>query len=126
MLNSKNIYGIDISRYSINKAPKMIRKNLSLKDCRKGLNYKKKYFDLILSINLIHNFSIYEIKNFLINVVKISKKSYISTESYRNERELFNLQCWALTAESFFSEKEWNWILKSYGYNRDFELIYFT
>ena len=126
LLNSKNIYGIDISRYSINKAPKMIRKNLSLKDCRKGLNYKKKYFDLILSINLIHNFSIYEIKNFLINVVKISKKSYISTESYRNERELFNLQCWALTAESFFSEKEWNWIFKSYGYNRDFELIYFT
>ena len=83
----------------------MIRKNLSLKDCRKGLNYKKKYFDLILSINLIHNFSIYEIKNFLINVVKISKKSYISTESYRNERELFNLQCWALTAESFFFRK---------------------
>ena len=126
LLNSKNIYGIDISRYSINKSPKIIRKNLSVKDCRKGLNYKKKYFDLILSINLIYNFSIYEIKNFLRNIVKISKKSYISTESYRNERELFNLQCWALTAESFFSEKEWNWIFKSYGYNRDFELIYFT
>jgi len=126
LLNSKNIYGIDISRYSIKKSPKIIRKNLSVKDCRKGLNYKKKYFDLILSINLIHNFSIYEIKNFLRNIVKISKKSYISTESYRNERELFNLQCWALTAESFFSEKEWNWIFKSYGYNRDFELIYFT
>ena len=126
LLNSKNIYGIDISRYSIKKSPKIIRKNLSVKDCRKGLNYKKKYFDLILSINLINNFSIYEIKNFLRNIVKISKKSYISTESYRNERELFNLQCWALTAESFFSEKEWNWIFKSYGYNRDFELIYFT
>ena len=126
LLNSKNIYGIDISRYSIKKSPKIIRKNLSVKDCRKGLNYKKKYFDLILSINLIHNFSIYEIKNFLRNIVKISKKSYISTESYRNERELFNLQCWALTAESFFSEKEWNWIFKSYGYNRDFVLIYFT
>ena len=126
LLNSKNIYGIDISRYSIKKSPKIIRKNLSVKDCRKGLNYKKKYFDLILSINLIHNFSIYEIKNFLRNIVKISKKSYISTESYRNERELFNLQGWALTAESFFSEKEWNWIFKSYGYNRDFELIYFT
>ena len=25
------------------------------------------------------------------------------TESYRNNQELFNLQCWALTCETFFS-----------------------
>ena len=126
LLNSKNVCGVDISKYSINKAPKEIKKNLFVKDIRKNLRYRKNYFDLILSINLIHNFEIYDIKNFLENIIHISKKSYISTESYRNEKELFNLQCWALTAESFFSEKEWRWILKSNGYNRDFELIYFS
>ena len=33
-------------------------------------------------------------------------------ESYRNEKELFNLQCWALTCESFF-KKEWIWLFKN-------------
>ena len=29
-------------------------------------------------------------------------------ESYRNDKELFNLQCWALTCETFLRPEEWN------------------
>ena len=47
-------------------------------------------------------------------------------ESYRNEEELFNLQCWALTCESFFSYKEWKWIFKKFNYKGDYEFIYFV
>ena len=36
-------------------------------------------------------------------VPELSKKSFIMVVSYRNEEELFNLQCWALTCNSFFS-----------------------
>ena len=46
-------------------------------------------------------------------------------ESYRNEEELFNLQCWALTAESFFDEVEWVWLYNNFGYTGDYEFIYF-
>ena len=46
-------------------------------------------------------------------------------ESYRNENELFNLQCWALTAESFFDKNEWIWLYKYFGYTGDYEFIYF-
>ena len=46
-------------------------------------------------------------------------------ESYRNEKELFNLQCWALTCESFFNQKEWLWVYKKFGYKGDYEFIYF-
>lgn len=124
-LNSKNIYGLDISRYAINKSPKIIRKNLKIFDARKKIDFNKK-FDLVISINLIHNFELKDVFSFLKNIISISKKSYISTESYRNEKELYNLQCWALTCESFFSNKEWKWILSASNYNRDYELIYFT
>ena len=126
LLKSNNVFGIDISRYALNKSPAEIRKNLKFSDARKKLNYKKKEFDLILSINLIHNFNIYEIFSFLKRIVYLSKKSYIATESYRNDKELLNLQCWALTADSFFSSNEWDWILKYNNYYRDYELIYFT
>ena len=33
-------------------------------------------------------------------------------ESYRNEKELFNLQCWALTCESFFPKRN------GYGFSK--------
>ena len=56
----------------------------------------------------------------------LEKKHFICSESYKNEEELFNLQCWALTCESFFSKKEWIWILKNAGYSGDYEFIYFS
>ena len=46
-------------------------------------------------------------------------------ESYRNELEQFNLQCWALTCESFFDHEEWPWIYNHFGYTGDYEFIYF-
>ena len=124
-LGPKNIYGLDISKHAIKTSPNEIKKRIRHFDARKNLNYPFKNFDLAISINLIHNFKINEVKNFIKNIVSISKNSFISTESYRNDKELFNLQCWALTCQSFFSEKEWEWIFKDVGYYRDYELIYF-
>jgi len=126
LLKSSNIFGVDISKYAIKNSPKLVKKNLKCMNVAKGFNFKKKQFDLVISINLIHNFEINDLKKILKGIVKISSKSFISTESYRNNKELFNLQCWALTCNSFFSEKEWEWIFKEFGYNRDFELIYFS
>ena len=53
------------------------------------------------------------------------KQGYLLLESYRNEKELFNLECWALTCESFFDPKEWIWIYNHFGYTGDYEFIYF-
>ncbi len=125
ILKSSRIYGVDISKYALKNCPLEIKKNVKYLDVKKGLKYKKNFFDLIISINLVHNLEINHLKKFIKDVIKISKKSFITTESYRNEKELYNLQCWALTCESFFSEKEWKWLFNQYGYNRDYELIFF-
>ena len=37
--------------------------------------------------------------------MRVSKKRYLMVESYRNELELFNLQCWALTCETFSQKR---------------------
>ena len=58
-------------------------------------------------------------------IERVGKQGYIMLESYRNENELFNLQCWALTCESFFNQKEWIWIYEKFGYKGDYEFIYF-
>jgi hypothetical protein len=46
-------------------------------------------------------------------------------ESYQSNAQLFNLQCWALTCNSFFSKNEWKWIFKEFGYEGHYEFIYF-
>ena len=43
-------------------------------------------------------------KGFLLyEIIRLGKKNYIMVESYRNDEELFNLQCWALTCQTFLS-----------------------
>ena len=58
-------------------------------------------------------------------IQRVGKQSYVMVESYRNEQELFNLQCWALTCESFFDNDEWLWLYKKFGYGGDYEFIFF-
>jgi SAM-dependent methyltransferase len=119
------IIGLDISIYGLKNSKKEISQFLFKADLRNKLKYKSKEFDFVFSINTLHNLEI----NYLVQAIKeiqrVGKKHFICTESYRDEKELFNLQCWALTCESFFSKKEWVWLLKNSGYTGDYEFIYF-
>ena len=121
------IYGIDISKYAIKNAPKSIKKYLLNKKIENNFtnHLKNKKFDLVISMGCLHNLKIYDLKKAFQNINKISKKSYILVESFRNQTELFNLQCWALTCESFFSKKEWIYLFDSFDYKGDYEFIYF-
>ena len=71
------------------------------------------------------NLKIADLKQAIQECERVGKKKYIVVESFRNEIELFNLQCWALTCQSFFSEDEWLWLYKELNYKGDYEFIYF-
>tara|TARA_B100001057_G_scaffold297584_1_gene297847 strand:- start:321 stop:1010 length:690 start_codon:yes stop_codon:yes gene_type:complete len=120
------ITGIDISSYGLKHSKKEIKKFLFKKDIRKPLKYKSNQFDLVFSINTLHNLEINFLMKALKEIQRVGKKHFICSESYKNEKELFNLQCWALTCESFFSKREWVWLLKTSGYTGDYEFIYFN
>ena len=61
----------------------------------------------MISFNCLHNLEIFDLKKSLLEIDRVEKRKFIVVESYRNIKELFNLQCWALTANAFFSKKEW-------------------
>ena len=120
-----SIKGFDISNYAIKKSKKEIKNNLFVYDARKKFPFKNSSFDLVMTFSCLHNFKIGDLFRSIAEIKRVGKKQYINVESYRNEKELFNLQCWALTAESFFDRKEWEWIFKKSGYRGDYEFIYF-
>ena len=119
------IFGCDVSKYALKNSHKEVKKKLFYHDIRKKTKFKKKYFDLVISFNCLHNLEIFDLDFSIKEINRIARNSYIVVESYRNERELFNLQCWALTANTFLSDKEWAYYLKKLEYNGYYELILF-
>ncbi|MBC8232342.1 class I SAM-dependent methyltransferase [bacterium] len=125
LLPEAEVRGFDISRHGIGDAPEPIRDNLFRYRAQAPYPWGDDYFDLVISLATLHNLRIFELKMALGEIERVGKSKYIMVESYRNEQELFNLQCWALTAESFFDTAEWIWIFNHFGYTGDYEFIYF-
>ena len=125
LLPNLKISGIDSSEYGIKNAKEEIKQNLFFHKAQEIYPFKNKEFDLVMSLNTLHNLKIFELEVALKEIQRVGKNNYICLESFRNEKELFNLECWALTCQSFFSPEEWIWIYKHFGYSGDFEFIYF-
>lgn len=87
--------------------------------------FANKSFDLVISLGSLHNLRLFDLKTALGEVERVGRSAYIMVESYRNELEMFNLECWALTAESLFDHEEWVWLFNEFGYTGDYEFIYF-
>ena len=120
------IYGFDISRYAIKQIDKKIKKRIIFHQAQKKFPYRSNYFDLVISINTLHNLKNYDLDVSLKEISRVSKKVYLCVESYRDNKELFNLQCWALTCETFLSKNEWIWLYSKYKFKGLYEFIYFN
>jgi SAM-dependent methyltransferase len=125
LLPDATVCGFDISRYGLKNAKEEMRPYLFYGKAQNPYRFKNKEFDLVISITTLHNLKLPELKTAAAEIERVGKKKYIAVESYRNEEELFNLQCWALTAQAFFSKSEWIWLLTHSGYTGDYEFIYF-
>lgn len=125
LLPGAEVRGFDISEYGIGQAPEAIRASLFRHRAQEPFPWGDKYFDLVISLGCLHNLRLPELKTAIGEIERVGKDKYIMVESYRNEQEQFNLQCWALTAESFLDSAEWAWLYTHFGYTGDYEFIYF-
>jgi len=125
LLPRAHVQGFDISDHGLQDAPEAIRPFLFHHDARDPFPFKDKAFDLVLAIGTLHNLRLPELESALKEMTRVGSEQYMLVESYRDEQELFNLQCWALTAETFLDDKEWVWLLRHFGYSGDYEFIFF-
>ena len=125
LLPKIQITGLDISKHGIKNATQEIRPYLIQYKAQDQLPFGDEEFDLVISLGTFHNLRLFELQTALQEMQRVGRQGYLMLESYRNEQELFNLQCWALTAESFFEVSEWIWLYRHFGYSGDFEFIFF-
>lgn len=119
------VAGIDISEYAIEHAKAEVKPFLQVASVV-DLPFEDQHFDLVYSINTLHNLHNYDLERALRELERVScKHKYLVVESYRNEVEKANLLYWQLTCEAFCTPEEWDWWFKHTGYTGDHAFIYF-
>ena len=119
------VRGFDTSEHGISRATELVKPHLYLQQAQSIYPYADGEFDLVTSLGTLHNLRLFDLGVALKEIERVGKQGYVMLESYRDEQELFNLQCWALTCESFLDETEWIWLYRHFGYSGDYEFIYF-
>lgn len=120
-----DVVGFDVSKHGLETAHPDVKDKLFRYRAEDPYPFSDKYFDLVITMGCLHNLRVFELATALREIERVGKQGYVMLESYRDEQELFNVQCWALTCKSFFDTAEWIWLYEHFGYTGDYEFIYF-
>jgi ubiquinone/menaquinone biosynthesis C-methylase UbiE len=114
------VAGIDISTYAIENAMSSVKPFLKVASAE-ALPYPDKSFDLVISINSIHNLPLERLKIALREIERVCRgHSYITVDAWRNEQERENLFKWVLTAETMMHVDAWKKLFEEVGYTGDY------
>jgi SAM-dependent methyltransferase len=119
------VAGFDISSHGIGDARPEVRESLFIHRAQDEYPFADGAFDLVISLGCLHNLRVPELESAIPEIQRVGRDGYIMLESYRSNTELFNLQCWALTAQSFLDVDEWRWLYQQLAYSGDYEFIFF-
>lgn len=120
VLPGLHIRGVDISKYAREYALPDVKLLIRLGNA-KNLPYPDHSFDLVISINTIHNLPLKDCKKALKEIMRVSKKhAFITVDAYRNEKEKKRMDAWNLTALTYMSVKDWKKLFSEVGYTGDY------
>lgn len=125
VLPKTTVAGLDVSHYALEHAKEEVRPYL-VQGTAARLPWEDDSFDLVLSVNALHNLYNYDLWSALKEIERVGRGAkHITVESYRNEREKVNLLYWQLTCRTFLSTNEWEWLFQQVGYTGDYSFIFF-
>jgi trans-aconitate methyltransferase len=114
------VKGIDVSDYAIENAIEDMKPHVSVADAR-VLPFPDKSFDVVVSINTIHNLDRDECAQALREIQRVARRgAFITVDAYRDEAERERMFNWNLTARTIMSVDEWEGFFKEVGYTHDY------
>jgi len=117
---SLKVAGIDISNYAIENSHELVRNQLKLANCL-NLPFADNSFDLVISINTIHNLDVQGCIKSIQEIERVKKKySYIVVDGWNTLEEEQELKSWVLTAVTLLQTSEWEKLFKKAGYTGDY------
>lgn len=119
------LHGFDLSAYALDHRHPDLRARLHVGRAEEPYPFTDGSFDLVISLGCLHNLGIAALGRALGEIGRVGRQAYVLVESFRNDTELCNLQCWALTCASFHDPDGWRWLFDHFGYHGDHEFIFF-
>lgn len=120
VISGIEVYGLDISEYAIQKSMDDVRCRLSVGSAE-HLPYESDSFDLVVSINAIHNLPRDQCLEAVREIQRVSRRhKYIQVDSWLNDEQRENLKRWVLTAETYFDPEGWQSLFRQAGYTGDY------
>jgi ubiquinone/menaquinone biosynthesis C-methylase UbiE len=112
--------GIDISHYAHEHAIEDMKEFIRLGNAA-SLPYPDRSFDLVISINTIHNLELQDCKRALREIQRVSRNdAFITVDAFRTQLEHERLLQWNLTALTYMSTADWKKLFTEVGYTGDY------
>jgi len=114
------VAGVDVSQYAITNSLPDVSRFLKVADA-KNLPFDDQSFDVVISINTIHNLEIEECKQALREISRVCKgQSFITVDAYSDDEERERMMAWNLTAKTILSVESWKELFDEVGYKGDY------
>lgn len=114
------VAGLDVSEYALETAMEEVRPWL-VRGSADALPFAAGSFDLVVSINTVHNLEESRCIEALREMARVSRRfKYVQVDSYRNDEERENFERWQLTAVTHFHPDGWRRLFAGAGYTGDY------
>lgn len=114
------VKGIDISQYAIDHAIEEVRAYVQVADAKR-LPFADRSFDVVISINTIHNLAREECGQALREIERVARcGAFITVDAYRTQEERERMLAWNLTAQTILHVDEWKAFFAEVGYSGDY------
>ena len=121
LMPNLTIAGIDISEYAIEQAIETVKPFLRVGDA-KELPYEDNSFDLVISINTIHNLPRPRAVTAMREIERLSGgRAFVQVDSYRTPEQKEIFESWVLTAEFHDYPEGWIELFDEAGYTGDYD-----
>lgn len=120
LISGITVKGVDISEYAIENAIDDMKQHIQVANA-KGLPFEDNSFDVVISVNTVHNLERPECAKALQEIERVSRgKSFITVDAYRNDGERELMFAWNLTAKTVMHVDEWKVFFYDIGYTGDY------
>ncbi|RED38119.1 methyltransferase family protein [Rhodopseudomonas thermotolerans] len=114
------VKGVDVSDYAIAHAIDDMKPHLSVASATK-LPFPDKSFDVVISINTVHNLVRDDCATALREIERVARKgAFITVDAYRDDEEKRRMMAWNLTAQTIMHVDEWKAFFAQVGYTGDY------
>ena len=114
------VKGVDISEYAIKNAIGDMKSHLQVGNAI-ALPFEDNSFDVVISINTVHNLVREECAQALREIERVSRgRSFVTVDAYRNDKEREFMYAWNLTARTIMHVEEWKIFFEEVEYTGDY------